>query len=160
MCRHGAHHPYPTMEASVGAISPNTSYQQPPRQVEHTVEHDEQVDFTGAGVLVIARPGALLGRAGHIWQEYGGDRERTETPSQTAFRELQQESGLAAEHAELFREEPIWVRHAGYHHAVLIAILSDANRCQFDIPWLYGDVGEELEEHRSNFKEFSTFFET
>ena len=41
--------------------------------------------FSGASALVVSRHGALMGRAGNIWQDFGGRRKLGETPHAAAF---------------------------------------------------------------------------
>ena len=88
--------------------------------------------FSGASVFVVSRHGALLGRAGNIWQDFGGRREIGETPHATAFREMNEEIGLTAAHVDLVHDQPIRVVHAGYRHAVFVAIMTEANRARSD----------------------------
>ena len=80
----GVHHPSTsTSGASAGAVSP----------VVASVSH------TGAGFFLIDKHGWLAGAGNdNIWQSFGGTREGTESPWQTAARELLEETGLPAEH--------------------------------------------------------------
>ena len=80
----GVHHPSTsTIGASAGAVSPVV----------------ENVSHTGAGFFLIDKHGWLAGAGkGNIWQSFGGKREGTESPWQTAARELLEETGIPAEH--------------------------------------------------------------
>ena len=84
MCASGAHHPSTsTIGASAGAVSPVV----------------ENVSHTGAGFFLIDKHGWLAGAGSkNIWQSFGGKREGTESPWQTAARELLEETGIPAEH--------------------------------------------------------------
>lgn len=80
----GVRHPITsTIGASAGAVSPANS----------------NSAHTGAGFFIIDKHGWLAG-AGHqnIWQSFGGDREGNESAWETAARELEQETGILAEH--------------------------------------------------------------
>ena len=114
--------------------------------------------FSGASVLVVSQHGALLGRAGDIWQDFGGHRQIGETPHATAFREMNEEIGLTATHVDLVQDHPIWVVHAGYRHAVFVATITEASRARSD--WGLGTAATpELDEYRNNFADFANFFE-
>jgi 8-oxo-dGTP pyrophosphatase MutT (NUDIX family) len=80
----GVHHPSTsTIGASAGAVSPVV----------------ENVSHTGAGFFIIDKHGWLAGAGSkNIWQYFGGKREGTESPWQTAARELLEETGIPAEH--------------------------------------------------------------
>ena len=80
----GVHHPLTsTIGASAGAVSPVV----------------ENVTHTGAGFFIIDKHGWLAGAGrSNIWQSFGGKREGTESPWQTAARELLEETGIPAEH--------------------------------------------------------------
>ena len=113
--------------------------------------------FSGASVFVVCQHGALMGCAGGIWQDFGGRRDGNETPYETAFRELREEIGLTASHVDVLPDQPIWVCHAGYRHAVFVATLSEANRLRSD--WNLGDEETpELDTYRNNFVDFANFF--
>jgi 8-oxo-dGTP pyrophosphatase MutT (NUDIX family) len=118
---------------------------------------DANGDFSGASVFVVCQHGALMGCAGGIWQDFGGRRDGNETPYETAFRELKEEIGLTASHVDLLPDQPVWVCHAGYRHAVFVATLSEANRLRSD--WDLGDEeAPELDSYRNNFVDFANFF--
>ena len=118
---------------------------------------DANGDFSGASVFVVCQHGALMGCAGGIWQDFGGRRDGNETPYETAFRELKEEIGLTASHVDLLPDQPVWVCHAGYRHAVFIATLSETNRLRSD--WDLGDEeAPELDSYRNNFVDFANFF--
>ena len=113
--------------------------------------------FSGASVFVVCQHGALMGRANGLWQDFGGRRDGNESSYQTAFRELREEIGLTADHADLLPDQPAWVVHAGYRHAVYVATLSEANRLHPG--WNLGDEGTpELDAYRNNFIDFANFF--
>ena len=113
--------------------------------------------FSGASVFVVCRHGALLGRAGNFWQDFGGRRKIGETPHATAFREMREEIGLTAAHVDLVQNQPIWVVHAGYRHAVFVATMTEASRARPD--WgLSTAATPELDEYRNNFVDFANFF--
>ena len=98
-----------------------------------------------------------MGRANGIWQDFGGRRDGSETPYETAFRELHEEIGLAASHVDVLPDQPAWVVHAGYRHAVFVATLSEANRARPD--WNLGDEeAPELGSFRYDFRDFANFF--
>ena len=80
----GVHHPSTsTIGASAGAVSPVV----------------ENVSHTGAGFFLIDKHGWLAGAgSNNIWQSFGGKREGTESPWQTASRELLEETGIPSEH--------------------------------------------------------------
>ena len=109
--------------------------------------------FSGASVFVVCQHGALMGCAGGIWQDFGGRRDGNETPYETAFRELHEEIGLTASHIDVLPDQPLWVVHAGYRHAVYVATLSEANRLRPD--W---ELGDELDSYRNDFVDFANFF--
>ena len=118
---------------------------------------DADGGFSGASVFVVCQHGALMGCAGGIWQDFGGRRDGNETPYETAFRELREEIGLTASHVDVLPDQPIWVCHAGYRHAVFVATLSEANRLRPD--WNLGDEETpELDAYRCNFVDFANFF--
>ena len=118
---------------------------------------DADGGFSGASVFVVCQHGALLGCAGGIWQDFGGRRDGNETPYETAFRELREEIGLTASHVDVLPDQPIWVVHAGYRHAVYVATLSEENRLRPD--WNLGDEETpELDSYRNNFVDFANFF--
>jgi 8-oxo-dGTP pyrophosphatase MutT (NUDIX family) len=113
--------------------------------------------FSGASVFVVCQHGALMGCAGGIWQDFGGRRDGDETPYECAFRELKEEIGLTASHVDVLPDQPVWVVHAGYRHAVFVATLSEANRLRPD--WDLGDEETpELDTYRNNFRDFANFF--
>ena len=70
--------------------------------------------FSGASGFVVCQHGALMGRANGIWLDFGGRRGGCETPYETAFRELHEEIGLTASHADVLPDQPIWAVRAGY----------------------------------------------
>ena len=80
----GVHHPSTsTIGASAGAISPVV----------------DDVSHTGAGFFLIDKHGWLAGAGtSKIWQSFGGKREGTESPWETASRELLEETGIPSEH--------------------------------------------------------------
>ena len=118
---------------------------------------DADGGFSGASVFVVCQHGALMGCAGGIWQDFGGRRDGNETPYETAFRELREEIGLTASHVDVLPDQPIWVVHAGYRHAVFVATLSEENRLRPD--WNLGDEETpELDSYRNNFVDFANFF--
>lgn len=80
----GVRHPITsTIGASAGAVSPANS----------------NSAHTGAGFFIIDKHGWLAGAGHHnIWQSFGGDREGNESAWETAARELEQETGILAEH--------------------------------------------------------------
>ena len=80
----GVHHPSTsTIGASAGAVIPVV----------------ENVSHTGAGFFLIDKHGWLAGAGSKdIWQCFGGKREGTESPWQTASRELLEETGIPSEH--------------------------------------------------------------
>jgi len=84
MCDGGAHHPSTsTYGVSAGAVSPKVA----------TGPH------TGAGFFIIDKHGWLAGAgADNIWQSFGGRRSGTESPWQTASRELLEETGIPSTH--------------------------------------------------------------
>ena len=113
--------------------------------------------FSGASVLIVCQHGALMGRDNGLWQDFGGRRDGNESPYQTAFRELRKETSLTADHVDLLPDQPVWVVHAGYRHAVYVATLSEANRLRPD--WNLGDEKTpELDAYRNNFIDFANFF--
>ena len=88
---------------------------------------------------------------------FGGRRDGNESPYQTAFRELREEIGLTADHVDVLPDQPIWVVHAGYRHAVFVATLSEENRLRPD--WNLGDEETpELDAYSYNFVDFANFF--
>ena len=108
-------------------------------------------------MFVVCQHGALMGRAGGIWQDFGGRRDGNETPYETAFRELREEIGLTASHVDILPDQPVWVCHAGYRHAVFVATLSEANRLRPD--WNTGDEETpELDAYSYRFVDFANFF--
>ena len=113
--------------------------------------------FSGASVFVVCKHGAIMGRANGIWQDFGGRRKRGETPYATAFREMREEIGLTAGHVGILHDQPTWVVHAGYRHAVFIATLPEANRVRTDCGLGVAETPE-LDEHRGNFVDFANFF--
>ena len=118
---------------------------------------DADGNFSGASVFVVCQHGALMGCAGGIWQDFGGRRDGNETPYECAFRELEEEIGLTASHVDVLPDQPVWVVHAGYRHAVFVATLSEANRLRPD--WNLGDEETpELDTYRNNFRDFANFF--
>ena len=118
---------------------------------------DADGGFSGASVFVVCQHGALMGCAGGIWQDFGGRRDGNETPYETAFRELREEIGLTASHVDVLPDQPVWVVHAGYRHAVFVATLSEENRLRPD--WNLGDEETpELDSYRNNFVDFANFF--
>ena len=118
---------------------------------------DADGNFSGASVFVVCQHGALMGCAGGIWQDFGGRRDGNETPYECAFRELEEEIGLTASHVDVLPDQPVWVVHAGYRHAVFVATLSEANRLRPD--WDLGDEETpELDTYRNNFRDFANFF--
>ena len=80
----GVHHPSTsTIGASAGAISPVV----------------DDVSHTGAGFFLIDKHGWLAGAGtSKIWQSFGGKREGTESPWETASRELLEETGIPSIH--------------------------------------------------------------
>ena len=82
MCDGGAHHPSPpTSGASAGAVNPHVA-----------------TAHTGAGFYIIDKHGWLAGAgAGNIWQSFGGRRKHSESPWQTASREMLEETGIASD---------------------------------------------------------------
>ena len=62
--------------------------------------------FSVVSVFVVCKDGALMGRAGGIWQDFGGRRKRGETPYATAFREMREEIGLTAGHVDIQHDQP------------------------------------------------------
>ena len=129
-------------------------------EAEHDVQYagvDADGNFSGASVFVVCQHGALMGRAGGIWQDFGGRRDGNETPYETAFRELREEIGLTASHVDILPDQPVWVCHAGYRHAVFVATLSEANRLRPD--WNNGDEETpELDAYSCSFVDFANFF--
>ena len=129
-------------------------------ETEHAVLDvgvDANGGFSGASVFVVCQHGALMGCAGGIWQDFGGRRDGDETPYETAFRELREEIGLTASHVDVLPDQPLWVVHAGYRHAVFVATLSEENRLRPD--WNLGDEETpELDSYRNNFVDFANFF--
>ena len=118
---------------------------------------DADGGFSGASVFVVCLHGAFMGCAGGIWQDFGGRRDGNETSYETAFRELREEIGLTASHVDVLSDQPIWVVHAGYRHAVFVATLSEENHLRPD--WNLGDKETpELDSYRNNFVDFSNFF--
>ena len=118
---------------------------------------DADGNFSGASVFVVCQHGALMGCAGGIWQDFGGRRDGNETPYETAFRELREEIGLTASHVDVLPDQPVWVVHAGYRHAVFVATLSEANRLRPD--WNLGDEETpELDSYRNNFRRLRELF--
>ena len=113
--------------------------------------------FSGASVFVVCQHGALMGRANGLWQDFGGRRDGNESPYQTAFRELREEIGLTADHVDVLPDQPIWVVHAGYRHAVYVATLSEENRLRPD--WNLGDEeAPELDAYSYTFVDFANYF--
>ena len=80
----GVHYPSTsTIGVSAGAVSPMVT----------------NVTHTDAGFFIIDKHGWLAGAGGsNIWQSFGGNREGTESPWQTASRELLEETGIPSEH--------------------------------------------------------------
>ena len=67
------------------------------------------------------------------------------------------EIGLTASHVDVLPDQPVWVVHAGYRHAVFVATLSEENRLRPD--WGLGDEETpELDSYRNNFVDFANFF--
>ena len=70
---------------------------------------------------------------------------------------MHEEIGLTAGHVDLPHDQPTWVVHAGYRHAVFIATLSEASRARTD--WGLGAAATpELDEYRGDFVDFANFF--
>ena len=121
------------------------------------LDAEDAEEFTGASCLVVTTHGCMLGRSGAIWQDFGGDRDQGETPRETAFREMYEEMGITDSHIEMVNEEPIWVEHGIYRHAVFVVKFPDAQRSRSD--WATGDEDFELEEWRADFTDFEGFFD-
>ena len=98
----------------------------------------EEINSTGAGVLVITETGILVGRGDKFWQDFGGKREPGESNEQTALRELQEEANLDAGNVEFTNDA--YVTRVGEHvYVTYVAILlptEDALSKMFDL--LYG----------------------
>lgn len=74
---------------------------------------------TGAGIFVLSELGWLAGLDSlNRWQDFGGHRERSESPWQTAAREFEEETGISANHLvslappyRMVKDEHIYVIH-------------------------------------------------
>ena len=145
---------------SLASFGPVGGVEAAREETEHSVLDvgvDADGGFSGASVFVVCQHGALMGCAGGIWQDFGGRRDGDETPYECAFRELKEEIGLTASHVDVLPDQPVWVVHAGYRHAVFVATLSEANRLRPD--WDLGDEETpELDTYRNNFRDFANFF--
>lgn len=115
-CHGGARHPEPaTSGASDGAVNPRVvrSAAVPAQPIV-----DTSPSHTGAGFFVIDALGWLAGaNARNIWQDFGGDRNGTESPWDTAAREMQEETGLLSTMLETLAP-PFWVRKD--HHVYVL----------------------------------------
>ena len=108
MCASGAHHPSTsTIGASAGAISPVV----------------DDVSHTGAGFFLIDKHGWLAGAGTNkIWQSFGGKREGTESPWETASRELLEETGIPSVHL-VSLAPPFSMRKDRHIYAIHIAMV-------------------------------------
>ena len=104
----GVHHPSPsTIGASAGAVSPVVA----------------NVSHTGAGFFIIDKRGWLAGAgSSNIWQSFGGNREGTESPWQTASRELLEETGIPSEHL-VSLAPPFFMRKDSHVYVLHIAMV-------------------------------------
>ena len=74
---------------------------------------------TGAGIFVLSKHGWLAGLdAANRWQDFGGNRETSESPWQTAAREFEEETGVSANYLvslappyRMVKNEHIYVIH-------------------------------------------------
>ena len=105
----GVHHPSPsTIGVSAEAINSK-------RDID---------DHTGAGFFILDSKGWLAGAdSKNIWQSFGGDRDGTESPWQTATRELHEETGLLATDLTVLAP-PFTVRK---HHHVYVLHIAQIN---------------------------------
>jgi len=108
----GVHHPSTsTSGASAGAVSP----------VVVNVSH------TGAGFFIIDKLGWLAGSGSRkIWQCFGGDREGSESPWETASRELLEETGILSEHL-VSLAPPFFMRKDHHVYVLHIAMIRPAH---------------------------------
>ena len=109
----GVHHPSTsTIGASAGAVSPVV----------------ENVSHTGAGFFLIDKHGWLAGAGSNdIWQCFGGKREGTESPWQTASRELLEETGIPSGHL-VSLAPPFVVRKDSHVYVIHIAMVRSTHR--------------------------------
>ena len=108
----GVHHPSTsTSGASAGAVSP----------VVVNATH------TGAGFFIIDKLGWLAGSGSrNIWQCFGGDREGSESPWETASRELLEETGILSEHL-VSLAPPFFMRKDHHVYVLHIAMIRPAH---------------------------------
>ena len=134
MCASGAHHPSTsTIGASAGPISPVV----------------ENVSHTGAGFFLIDKHGWLAGAgSSKIWQSFGGEREGTESPWQTASRELLEETGIPSEH--LVSLAPPFFMRKDHHVYVLHIVMIRSTHASSAFPMV---TSREL----TRFRHFTSF---
>ena len=109
----GVHHPSTsTIGASAGAVNLVV----------------ENVSHTGAGFFLIDKHGWLAGAGSKgIWQCFGGKREGTESPWQTASRELLEETGIPSQHL-VSLAPPFVVRKDIHVYVIHIAMVRSTHR--------------------------------
>ena len=114
----GVHHPSTsTIGVSAGAVSPVVA----------------NVTHTGAGFFIIDKHGWLAGAgSNNIWQSFGGNREGTESPWQTASRELLEKNGIPSEH--LVSLAPPYVMHKDSHVYVIHIVMVRSTHARSTFP--------------------------
>ena len=103
--------------SSDGAVSPKLSMSTyaaaPPAPTVAATSH------TGAGIFVLGKHGWLAGLdSTNRWQDFGGNREKSESPWETAAREFEEETGVSANYLvslappyRMVKNEHIYVIH-------------------------------------------------
>ena len=132
----------------------------PSRRRDGTPSSQLPVDAIARGRLLAPRPVKTLHET-----DTKPTRKRTRNRThdtagggrRTAFRELREEIGLTADHVDVQPDQPVWVVHAGYRHAVYVATLSEENRLCPD--WNLGDEETpELDAYSCTFVDFANYF--
>jgi 8-oxo-dGTP pyrophosphatase MutT (NUDIX family) len=105
MCAGGAHHPSTsTFGVSAGAVNPHVA-----------------TAHTGAGFYIIDKHGWLAGAgASNIWQSFGGRRKHSESPWQTASREMLEETGISSDDL-VSLAPPFYVRKDAHVYVLHVA---------------------------------------
>ena len=72
---------------------------------------------------MVCRHGVIIGqsRSSRLWEDFGGARGGSESPLDTALRELTQETGLTAGDLEFGDRSPVVIEHAGHVHVAFVA---------------------------------------
>ena len=130
----GVHHPSTsTCGVSAGAVSPVVA----------------NVTHTGAGFFIIDKHGWLAGAgSSNIWQSFGGKREGTESPWQTASRELLEETGIPVAH--LVSLAPPYVMRKDSHVYVIHIVMVRSTHASSTFPMV---TSREL----THFRHFTSF---